>query len=114
MSQILAKFEKFSKFLAKFDQFWAKFFGKNLSKICKFLAPLDSTRHPTMLNLKFKILNPDPSLYGYIEIYGYIEKEKVYNIEGQLRGLQGSVHPKTYAPKVQVFKAFVLNICTRT
>ncbi len=32
-------------------------------------------------------------------IYLYIEKEKVfYNIEGQLRGFQGSNYPKTYAP----------------
>jgi hypothetical protein len=30
----------------------------------------------------------------YIYIY---RKKKVYNIEGQLRGLQGSVHPKTCA-----------------
>ncbi len=31
-------------------------------------------------------------------IYLYIEKKKVYNIEGQLRGLQGSVQQKTCAP----------------
>ncbi len=35
----------------------------------------------------------DPSLY----IYLYIEKKKVYNIEGQLRGLQGSNYSKTCA-----------------
>jgi hypothetical protein len=32
----------------------------------------------------------------FIWIY---EKEKVYNIEGQLRGLQGSGHPKTCASR---------------
>jgi hypothetical protein len=32
-----------------------------------------------------------------ILLYIYIEKEKVYNIEGQLRGLQGSIQPKTCA-----------------
>jgi hypothetical protein len=32
--------------------------------------------------------------------YNYKEdKKKVYNIEGQLRGLQGSGHSKTYAPQ---------------
>ncbi len=39
------------------------------------------------------MINQDPSLFIYI----YIEK-KVYNIEGQLRGLQGSDYPKTCAP----------------
>jgi hypothetical protein len=40
------------------------------------------------------IYHKGPSLY----IYGYIEKKKVfYNIEGQLRGLQGSDQPKTCA-----------------
>ncbi len=34
------------------------------------------------------IINHDPSLYIYIE-------KKVYNIEGQLKGLQGSIKPKT-------------------
>ncbi len=33
-------------------------------------------------------------------IYIYIEKKKVINIEGQLRGFQGSDHPKTCAPQV--------------
>jgi hypothetical protein len=36
-----------------------------------------------------------------IYIYIYIEKEKVYNIEGQLRGFQGSTDQKTCAPKVR-------------
>jgi hypothetical protein len=43
------------------------------------------------------MINHDPSSL-YIDIYIYIEKKKVYNIEGQLRGLQGSVKPKTCAP----------------
>jgi hypothetical protein len=30
----------------------------------------------------------------------YREKKVFYNIEGQLRGLQGSVHPKTCAPQI--------------
>ncbi len=34
-------------------------------------------------------------IYGYIYIYR--EKKVFYNIEGQLRGLQGSDHPKTCA-----------------
>jgi hypothetical protein len=39
----------------------------------------------------------DPSFF----IYGYIYREKkvFYNIEGQLRGFQGSVQPKTCAPR---------------
>ncbi len=38
-------------------------------------------------------------IYIYIKIllYVYIEKKKVINIEGQLRGFQGSGHPKTCA-----------------
>jgi hypothetical protein len=34
-------------------------------------------------------------------IFIYIEKEKVYNIEGQLRGLQGFNQVKTCAPKAR-------------
>ncbi len=41
-------------------------------------------------------------------LYIYIEKKKVYNIEGQLRGLQGSVHPKTCTPKVCTPWCFLL------
>ncbi len=39
-------------------------------------------------------------------IYGYIEKEKVYNIEGQLRGFQGSAKSKTFAPSARGRKNF--------
>jgi hypothetical protein len=35
----------------------------------------------------------------YIWIYIYREKKVFYNIEGQLRGLQGSGQAKTCAPK---------------
>jgi hypothetical protein len=62
-------------------------------------VPLDFTRHPTILKkiILFSLNGRSFSLYGYI--YIYIEKEKVYNIEGQLRGLQGSDYPKTCAPQ---------------
>ncbi len=41
-----------------------------------------------------------------MDIYIYIEKKKVYNIEGQLRGLQGSPKWKTCAPQLVVCKMF--------
>jgi hypothetical protein len=38
----------------------------------------------------------------------YIEKKKVYNIEGQLRGFQGSNQAKTCAPKVRMCKMYYI------
>jgi hypothetical protein len=56
--------------------------------------------------------NHDPSLYIYRE------KKVFYNIEGQLRGLPGSGHPKTCAPlnnlvatQVQALKACTGAFC---
>jgi hypothetical protein len=43
-------------------------------------------------------------------LYGYIEKKVFYNIEGQLRGFQGSNYPKTCAPQVRA-KNFGKNFC---
>jgi hypothetical protein len=50
-------------------------------------------------------------LYLYMDIYIYIEK-KVYNIEGQLRGLQGSPKWKTCALYIVVRKMFPFYACT--
>jgi hypothetical protein len=49
------------------------------------------------------ILLRDPSLYIYI-----YRKKKVYNIEGQLRGLQGSTNQKACASR---FYAMFSIIC---
>jgi hypothetical protein len=48
-----------------------------------------------------------------MDIYIYIEKKKVYNIEGQLRGLQGSGHPKACAPQCVVVKLIITHTVRR-
>jgi hypothetical protein len=74
-----------------FSANFCNFFGK----ITKFFAPLDNPRHPPHLEkIKLIIYLNDKSwsffIFIWIYIYIYIEKKVFYNIEGQLRGLQGS------------------------